>query len=80
MDMHAALLAAIISQGECTVTFSNLDLNALMETQCYTMLKQIKAVLEDDTLEDPACFQRIEAIMSIFEGLGIAIANRHDFG
>lgn len=80
MDMQAALLAAMISRGECTVAFSNLDLNALMETQCYTMLKQIKAILEDDTLEDPACFQRIEAIMGIFEGLGIAIANRHDFG
>lgn len=80
MDMQAALLAAMISRGECTVTFSNLGLNALMETQCYTMLKQIKAILEDDTLEDPACFQRIEAIMGIFEGLGIAIANRHDFG
>lgn len=72
MDMQAALLAAIVSRGECTVTFSNLDLNALMETQCYTMLKQIKAVLEDDSLEDPACFQRIEAIMDIFEGSGFS--------
>lgn len=54
------------------MTFSNLDLNALMETQYYTMLKQSKAVLEDDSLEDSACFQRIEAIMDIFEGSGFS--------
>lgn len=78
--MQAALLAAMISRGRMYCNFFQFDLNALMETQCHTMLKQIKAILEDDTLEDPACFQRIEAIMGIFEGLGIAIANRHDFG
>ena len=41
--------------------------------------KEIRAVLDDETLEDPACFQRIEEIVGICERLGMGGGSRHDF-
>lgn len=43
------------------------------------MLK-IRDILADDTLDDPVCFQRIKAIVSLLEDLGIRRGGRHDFG
>lgn len=37
-------------------------------------------MIEDDGLDDPACFQKIEAIVRVFETLGSNGGNRHDFG
>ena len=42
-------------------------------------LRQIRDILADDTLDDPACFARIEAIVSLLEDLGIDCGERHDF-
>ena len=43
-------------------------------------LLKIRDLLADDTLDVPACFQRIEAIVSLLEDLGIRCGGRHDFG
>ena len=43
-------------------------------------LWKIREVLADDTLDDPSCFQRIEAIVKLMEELDIYCGNRHDFG
>ena len=42
-------------------------------------LLKIRGILADDTLDDPACFARIEAIVSLLEDLGIDCGERHDF-
>ena len=42
-------------------------------------LRNIRDILADDTLDDPACFARIEAIVSLLEDLGIDCGGRHDF-
>ena len=54
------------------------ELLPLVESEAMKMLSEIKAVLNDDTVEDPECFYRIEAIMSTFEARGIPL-NRHDW-
>lgn len=41
---------------------------------------KIRDILADDTLDDPVCFQRIKAIVSLLEDLGIRCGGRHDFG
>ena len=46
----------------------------------YQALIQIKLILEDDQLDDPECFWRIEQIVRVFEELGSNAGNRHDFG
>ncbi len=43
-------------------------------------LWKIREILADDSLDDPACFQKIEAIVSVLEDLGISSGGRHDFG
>ena len=43
-------------------------------------LWKIREILADDTLEDPECFQRIEAIVSLLEDMGISCGGRHEFG
>ncbi|WP_207670678.1 hypothetical protein [Clostridium sp. BSD2780061688st1 E8] len=52
----------------------------MLSDNCYQALSQIKAVLEDDSLDDRECFMKIEKIVSIYEGLGSGCGNRHDFG
>lgn len=43
-------------------------------------LRKIQEILSDDTLDDPACFHRIEAIVSLLEDMGLSCGGRHDFG
>jgi len=42
--------------------------------------QKIKAVIEDDSLEDRDCFIKIEEIVSAFEDIGSTCGPRHDFG
>ena len=46
---------------------------------CFYALKRIKAILEDDSLDDENCFWRIEEIVRIFENIGTDAGSRHDF-
>ena len=43
-------------------------------------LKKILEIIRDDTLSDDICFHKIEAIISLYEELGISTGSRHDFG
>ena len=51
-----------------------------MEIVYYQALNEIKNIIEDDELEDPDCFEKIEKIVRLFESLGSNGGNRHDFG
>ena len=57
----------------------NLSLQ-MVELESYQALKRIKAILEDESLDDPECFTRIEEILCVLEDLGSNGGNRHDFG
>ena len=50
---------------------------ATSETKALQALEDIFSILDDDTLDDPECFQRIAAIIRVFQGLGI-YSLRHD--
>lgn len=82
MDLYKEILINILAQQEIHVTFPSLkdDLNALVEMRCLTALREIRSVLDDPTLDDETCFQRIEKIVAIFEKLGSDGGMRHDFG
>jgi len=43
-------------------------------------LLAIRDILADERLSDAECFSKIEAIVSLFEKLGISCGGRHDFG
>lgn len=48
------------------------------EKKAIEVLEEIRRVLDDDSLEDPECFQRIEAILTALENAGI-FTSRHDW-
>lgn len=50
-----------------------------MNSDALRLLEQIREILEDDSLDDPECFQKIEAIVTAFQRYGLPVA-RHDFG
>ena len=52
----------------------------IVANECYQALQKIKAVLEDDNLDDTECFSRIEKIVQFFEEIGSDGGFRHDFG
>ncbi|MEF9988494.1 MAG: hypothetical protein RR797_05410 [Christensenella sp.] len=56
------------------------EINEIIELKCAAVLQQIKDVIDDDTLDDIKCFERIEKIIRIFEKMGSDGGNRHDFG
>lgn len=82
MDLYQEILSAVLAQSEVTVIFPNLTINAeeIVELQSYRVLKRIKAIVEDDRLDDKACFQKVEEIVCLFEALGSECKNRHNFG
>ena len=80
MNLYGEILAKALEGHSIYVTIEGADVQKLVETSCYQALEQIKAVLEDDTLSDPDCFQKIEKIMEVYEHLGSGAGSRHDFG
>ena len=58
---------------------SNASFANLFEHTCYQTLQKIKAIIEDDSLDDPDCFWKIEKIVNAFEDIGSTGGNRHDF-
>lgn len=52
----------------------------IVEGRCYLALQKIKAIIEDDSLEDEECFAKIEEIVCVFEEMGSNGGGRHDFG
>lgn len=82
MELYKELLIEVLSKTRSHVTFTNLEINAteIIQLECYKALKQIKAIIEDDSLEDTECFIKIEEVVRLFESLGSDGGTRHDFG
>ena len=56
------------------------NLTEIVNLISYQTLQKIKAVIEDDSLDDPECFAKIEKIICAFENIGSGGGFRHDFG
>lgn len=52
------------------------QLAEMAEGRAAALLRQIKELLDDDTLDDPTCFQRIDAIVTAFQDAGLS-TRRH---
>ena len=50
------------------------------ESFSYRMLEQIRNIIRDTHFDDDECFEKIEAIVCLFEEHGIDTGSRHDFG
>ena len=80
MELYKELLLQILSEENMQILFNNLNVNELLESVCYRTLCRIKEIIEDDTLDDPECFMKIEEIVCVLEEVGSSGGIRHDFG
>ena len=79
MEFYRQLILDGLARGALTVTLDP-ETRRWMEDRCMQTLGRIRAILEDEELDDETCFLRIEGIMDAFEQMGYTVANRHDFG
>lgn len=81
MDIFKEILSHILLNKEVKVEFKNLeiDINKIIEGECYKALNNIRDIICDETLDDSDCFNKIEEIIILFEKLGIESGSRHDF-
>ena len=82
MDLYQEILAKMLEKEEVHIEFPYLQISAvyMMEGTCYKALRQIKAIIEDESLDDPECFMKIEEVVCLLEKLGSDGGFRHDFG
>lgn len=73
-DMLSEDLKIIISVA---IKHMNLDYSKIIDLKSFQTLQKIKTVIENDSLSD---FECIERIVRIFEEIGSGGGNRHDFG
>ena len=80
MELYQQIIIRYLEKAD-TIYLSGLPVNSkeIVEMACYSALKQIKCILEDESLEDSECFEKIEEIICVFEHLGSDCGNRHDF-
>ncbi len=69
MELYKEILINVLEKQKTEVYFPDLKIDAkeIVELGCYKALREIKSVLENDSLEDEDCFKRIEQIVCIFE-------------
>ena len=81
MEFYKEIVIQLLQNKEISMdAFADHEsLYKILENKCYLTLKEIKNILEDDTLEDPECFMKIEQIVCAFEELGSDCGTRHDF-
>lgn len=82
MDLMTKLFAKALESQKITVSFADKDFDPResMESVSIAALRRIREILTDATLDDAECFQKIEAIVCVFEDLGLDCGVRHDFG
>ena len=77
MDMYQQILCEVIAKE--IIPSLKIDAAKLLELRCYQTILRIREILSDETLEDDACFQKIEEIVCALDDLGIGGGGRHDF-
>ena len=82
MELCRDIFTQGVIEGKIQISFAGTDetLKDLIERRCYRALQKIKAIIEDDRLDDKECFQKIEEIICVFEEVGSNGGIRHDFG
>lgn len=82
MDMEWSASEELIAMAIGQAAMNCMDRQFLVEVVNSTameILEEIREVLNDDLLDDPECFYKIDAIISALSRRGIEIS-RHDFG
>ena len=79
MDLYKDILIETLSKYNAKITFENIKTespNEIVEKTCYKTLQRIRRVLDNDSLDD---FECIERIVKLLENIGSDGMSRHDF-
>lgn len=81
MELYKEILTGFLEKQTICVTFPDLHMDPaqIITIESYKALEKIKAIMNDDSLEDKTCFMKIEEIVCLFERLGSDGGSRHDF-
>ncbi len=82
MELFKEIFMQALRTGEISVSFSGEEdsVAEVINGKCYQTLQKIKAIIQDDSLEDKECFMKIEEIVCALEEIGSSGGSRHDFG
>ena len=81
MELFREVLAQLISEGAARPDPGlEARIERAIEMRCCKALEKIKAVVCDDSLSDPECFEKIERILCALEEAGVSGGARHDWG
>jgi len=82
MELYKEILLKLLDNANVTITIESPEINIdnIIESECYKILKKIKDVMSDDAFNDAECFEKIEKILLLLEEKGITCGSRHDFG
>lgn len=83
-EFCAYILAKALVQADAEIHIQGAPaasyLQIMLRAESFMALKEIRKILDDDSLSDRDCFDRIERIVTVFEELGPGAGSRHDFG
>ena len=80
MELWQQMLCALVEGGGMEIRFPQLEgVEKILQRRCYQALLEIKQIIEDDSLDDPSCFRKIEEILRVYENMGSDCGSRHDF-
>ncbi len=69
MELYEQILCETIARE--VLPSLQIDYVKLLEQKCYQAIVRIRKVVEDQTLEDSECFERVEEIVCALDDLGI---------
>lgn len=78
VELFKEILVRVLTKEEINIVFPNLKFSAveMVELESFKALQKIKTIIENDSLSD---FECIEKIVCVFEAIGSDGGNRHDF-
>lgn len=79
MGIYEQIVLRGLETGDLRIVLSDQGQD-WVEGKCCQTLNEIRAVLNDDSLDDRECFMKIERIVEIYEQIGSDGGIRHDFG
>lgn len=82
MEFNTYILARVLAEAGAAIMVGGDNtrqiVGDMVHDRCCRALWEIRKVLDDDSLSDPACFGRIEGILSVLGTLGPGGGGRHD--
>lgn len=82
MELYKDILVHFLTEhyAKAPIPGFSESIKEIVEMKCYTALRQIRAIVQDESLDDSECFAKIEGIVQVLEALGSNGGFRHDFG